>query len=330
MMNNGTEREQQLAAGAAAALKAIARRPDIKMHIEQEPQLYSLLQRAAARYVTGEQRSQALEVAHQLHNEGYAVSLEYIGENTVSAAACQQATAELAGVLTELGEQGIGGRVSFDLSHIGLLVSSELALQHLLQLGELSQAYGIELFISMEESTKTESILHVYQQAVAGYPLIGITLQAHLHRTWDDATPLLTKDTRVRFVKGAYQEPDTLALSRSADLDDRYVKLFELAVQRGCRISLATHDEALIDRLLSCSWQGATSVELELLYGIRPELCVRLRKQNYPVRVYLTYGQEWYLYLCHRIAEYPPNLYQALIDMVGGQEEAPVMQYRIL
>ncbi|MFD1887045.1 proline dehydrogenase family protein [Paenibacillus wenxiniae] len=326
-MNNRTAHEQRLTAGAAAALKAIARRPDIKMHIEQEPQLYTLLQRAAARYVTGEQRPQALAVAHQLHDEGYAVSLEYIGENTVSAAACQQATAELAGVLTELGEQGIGGRVSFDLSHIGLLVDRELALAHLLQLGELAHTYGIELFISMEESAKTEAILQLYRQAVAVYPLIGITLQAHLHRTWADAAVLLTKDTRVRFVKGAYEEPDTLALSRSAELDDRYVTLFELAVQRGCRISLATHDETLIDRLRLSSWQGAASVELELLYGIRPELCVRLREQGYPVRVYLTYGQEWYLYLCHRIAEYPPNLYQALIDMVGGQAEAPMMQY---
>ncbi|WPP41583.1 proline dehydrogenase family protein [Paenibacillus hunanensis] len=329
-MKNTIKHEQQLAVDAAAALKAIARRPDIKMQVEHQPQLYALLQRAAARYVTGEQRAQALEVAELLHGEGYAVSLEYIGENTVSRADCQQATAELMGVLTDLGEQGIGGRVSFDLSHIGLLVDNELALQHVLQLGELSQMYGIELFVSMEESAKTAAILDIYCQAVALYPLIGITLQAHLHRTWEDASRLLVQDTRVRFVKGAYEEPDTLALSRSTELDDRYVQLFELAVERGCRISLATHDESLIDRLLLCSWGGAASVELELLYGIRPELGVRLREQGYPVRVYLTYGQEWYLYLCHRIAEYPPNLYQALIDVVGGQEQAPVMQYRLM
>lgn len=34
-------------------------------------------------------------------------------------------------------------------------------------------------------------------------------------------------------------------------------------------------------------------------------------------RVYLPYGQEWYLYLCHRLAEYPPNIYRAFADAVG-------------
>ncbi|WP_322907263.1 proline dehydrogenase family protein [Paenibacillus sp. SGZ-1009] len=327
-MNIMIQRQQQLESGAAAALKALARRPDIKMQVEHNPQLYALLQRAAARYVTGERRSEALEIAAQLIDEHYAVSLEYIGENTTSAEHCRQATEELAGLLSELAEQGINGRVSFDLSHIGLLVDSELALQHLLKLGELSQQLGIELFISMEESAKTDAILHLYHQAAALYPLIGITLQAQLHRTYNDASAWLASGTRVRLVKGAYEEPETVALPRSNELDRRYVELVELALQRGCHLSLATHDEALIERLLQFDWQAAASVELELLYGIRPELCVRLRKQGVPVRVYLTYGQEWYLYLCHRIAEYPPNLFQALIDIVDGGQAAPVLQYR--
>lgn len=329
MMDQMIEHEQRLAAQASAALKAIARRPDIKGYIENSPSSYTLLQRAAARYVTGEKRSQALEVANQLIDYDYAVSLEYIGENTVSLAACQQAQQELTGLILEMGEQGMSGRVSFDLSHIGLLVDRELALRHLLELGELSQKYTIELFISMEESAKTESILEVYRQAVAIYPLIGITLQAQLNRTPSDALDVLATDTRVRIVKGAFEELDTIALSRSAELDQRYKELFELAVQRGCHISIATHDETLINRLLQYEFKEAASVELELLYGIRPELCVKLREKGYPVRIYLTYGQEWYLYLCHRIAEYPPNLFQALVDIVDGQREAPVLQYHV-
>ncbi len=328
-MNPRIEQEQQLATQVAAALKGIARRTDIKDYVEQQPQMYNGLQRAAARYVTGEERSQALNVADQLIREGYAVSLEYIGENTRSAEACQQAKQELAVLVSELGQQGKSGRVSFDLSHIGLLVDPALALRHLLELAEVAQAYAIELFISMEESAKTDAILQVYREAVASYPLIGITLQAQLHRTWSDANDLLMPGTRVRLVKGAYEEADTVSLARSEELDQRYIKLFELAVKRGCHLSTATHDEGLIATLLQKDWQGAASVEMELLYGIRPELCVQLRAKGYPVRVYLTYGQEWYLYLCHRIAEYPPNLFQAFVDIAGGQQEEPVMQYKM-
>lgn len=324
---NSINREQQLMTEAAAALKSIARRPDVKSSVEQNPQLYQLLQRAAARYMTGDHQAQALEVAQILSDNGYAVSLEYIGENTKTLAECEHATAELATLIAAMGQQGMSGRVSFDLSHIGLLLDVELALKHLLELGKLAQPLGIELFISMEESAKTDDILHIYQKAAAIYPLIGITLQAHLHRTIQDAAEVLSAGAHVRLVKGAYEEPSDIALSRSAELDVRYVELFRLAVERGCRISLATHDESLITSLLEIDWRNAAAVEFELLYGIRPELCVQLRQQGQPVRVYITYGQEWYLYLCHRIAEYPPNLFQALIDMVDGQRQAPVMQY---
>ncbi|MEW4371045.1 proline dehydrogenase family protein [Paenibacillus kandeliae] len=324
---NPINREQQLMTEAAAALKSIARRPDVKSSVEQNPQLYQLLQRAAARYVTGDHQAQALEAGRILSDNGYAVSLEYIGENTKTLAECEHATSELATLIGAMGKQGMSGRVSFDLSHIGLLLDAELALKHLLQLGQLAQPLGIELFISMEESAKTDDILHIYEKAVAIYPLIGITLQAHLHRTLQDAKAVLSAGTLVRLVKGAYEEHSNMALSRSAELDRRYGELFQLAVERGCSISVATHDESLITCLLGMDWRDAAGVEFELLYGIRPELCVRLRQQGQPVRVYLTYGQEWYLYLCHRIAEYPPNLFQALIDMVDGKRQAPVMEY---
>lgn len=29
----------------------------------------------------------------------------------------------------------------------------------------------------------------------------------------------------------------------------------------------------------------------------------------------MTYGTEWYLYLCHRLAEHPAHVHQAIADM---------------
>ncbi|WP_235439608.1 hypothetical protein [Paenibacillus sp. DMB20] len=53
----------------------------------------------------------------------------------------------------------------------------------------------------------------------------------------------------------------------------------------------------------------------------------QLKKAGYPVRIYLTYGREWYLYLCHRIAEYPPNLFQAILDITDVGKIDPVLDY---
>lgn len=58
------------------------------------------------------------------------------------------------------------------------------------------------------------------------------------------------------------------------------------------------------------------NVEIEMLFGIRPDLIKELKNKEYNCKVYLTYGKEWYLYLCHRIAEYPENLYRAVTDMM--------------
>lgn len=52
--------------------------------------------------------------------------------------------------------------------------------------------------------------------------------------------------------------------------------------------------------------------------GITPERLKTMSEHGYRTRVYLPYGQEWHLhlYLCNRLAEYPPNLYQAIVDIV--------------
>ena len=53
-----------------------------------------------------------------------------------------------------------------------------------------------------------------------------------------------------------------------------------------------------------------------MLKGINHEQLNNLKSSGYNTRVYVPYGKEWYLYLCHRLAEYPPNIYQAIYEAV--------------
>ncbi|WP_284646636.1 proline dehydrogenase family protein [Paenibacillus silviterrae] len=311
----------------ADAMKSIARRADLKTYVEETPAIYRLLQRAAVKYVTGEERQDGLEAGRRLADKGYAVSLEYIGENTADVRACEAAAQELSMLIQTLAERELPARVSFDLSHIGLSLDGGLAYKQLTELAAQAQRHGIELFISMEESAKTDAILSIYERAAAAYENIGITLQAQLNRTAQDLDGLQNSPGRVRIVKGAYQEPGHLAIPRSAALNERYLTQVESAIRKGHRVSIATHDETIVAEVIKRGWIHEPGVEFELLYGIRPDLSSRLKKAGYPVRVYLTYGHEWYLYLCHRIAEYPPNLFQAFIDMTGAGTADPVLEY---
>ncbi|CAI6032777.1 proline dehydrogenase family protein [Cohnella sp. JJ-181] len=300
------------------ALKSIARDARVKERIRRSPEGYALFMRAAKKYVTGERREDGIEAGVRLASKGYKVSLEYIGENTSVEAECEAAAGEFSALIRDCGRLGLSARISLDLSHIGLAVSPALARDHLSDLAREAQSFGLELVVSMEESEKTNAILDVYKQVSPHFSNVGITLQAQLNRTPADVKEVLGCPGTIRIVKGAYQEPPGICLPRSDALNERYLALLDTCMAAGQAVSVATQDEALIERVLENSALQKAKAEFEMLYGIRPDLAGRLRSEGHPVRLYLTYGTEWYLYLCHRIAEHPPNLYDAVVDMING------------
>ncbi|MGG2113272.1 proline dehydrogenase family protein [Lysinibacillus pakistanensis] len=299
------------------ALKLAARNEQMKHTVQQSAELYPLLWKAAKRYVTGEKRQEALRIAQDFISKDYQTSLEFIGENTKDVAECQKAKEELLQLIEDTGALSFNQTVSFDLSHIGLSVNANLAYTHLQELAEKAQQYGISLMISMEESSKTSSIIEVYKKIAMQYPNIGITLQAHLYRTEEDIQQLTQYPGRIRLVKGAFQESDDIALTRSRKLNERYLHFVEQLIEAKHPISIATHDKALILEMEKRRYFQQPNVEIEMLYGVQPALLQQLKKNGYLCRVYLTYGTEWFLYLCHRIAEYPENLYLAVTDIIN-------------
>lgn len=308
------------------ALKSAARDKRLKHAVQQSTELYPLLWRAAKRYVTGEKRKDAIAIARDYLTDQYHISIEYIGENTTDVLECQRAKDELLQLIVEMGALSLKQTVSFDLSHIGLSINLELANKHLEELAQKAQQYGITLMISMEESSKTSDILSIYKKIVTQYTNVGITLQVHLYRTEVDLQELIRYPGKIRLVKGAFQEPDEIAMKRSEKLNSRYLEYVEQLVNANHPISIATHDEMLIQEIERRQYLDNPNVEVEMLYGVRPTLLNELRKKDYRCRVYLTYGSEWYLYLCHRIAEHPENLYLAVTDIINesiraGSEE---------
>jgi proline dehydrogenase len=301
---------------AAQALKTIARNEHIKSYLQQSEELYPLILQAAKRFITGESKQEGLVAAKEMLGKGYAISLEYIGENTKGEKECREAKEEFLQLIEKMGTASIHQTVSLDLSHIGLLIDTEIAYDYLIELAEKAKSYNITIMVSMEESSKTDDILNIYKKAARHYPNIGITVQAHLYRSLEDIHELMDYPGRIRIVKGAYQEHCDIAMPRSKELNDRYLQLVEQVVKANHPLSIATHDEPLIRQIEQRHYLAYPQVEIEMLYGIRPDLLKHAKDNGYTSRIYLTYGQEWYLYLCHRLAEYPENLYLALADMI--------------
>jgi proline dehydrogenase len=81
--------------------------------------------------------------------------------------------------------------------------------------------------------------------------------------------------------------------------------------------SIATHDEPLLDQVASVVEPSRNSpLEFEVLLGLGDRALSRLREGGYRTRQYIVFGDEWFLYVCNRIAEEPSRLYQAIIDAI--------------
>ena len=127
----------------------------------------------------------------------------------------------------------------------------------------------------------------------------------------DDARRLNALGMRVRLVKGAYQEPKTVAYQAKAEVDGAFVELMQLLLAEGTYPAIATHDPAMIAATQAFAGQrGVTNDrwEFQMLYGIRRDLQASLVAEGYRMRVYIPFGQEWFPYFMRRLGERPANI----------------------
>lgn len=304
---------------AAEALRHIALDETVKSYVLEHPPLYQALRYAAMRFIGGETLPQCVETTKSLNEQGNAVTIDFMGESTRDAAMAEQATQEFLNVIQLIAHHNLDASVSLDLSHIGMVIDAELGYKNACILAEAAQNVDLEMMLSMEGTDRTTLILKTHQRLCERFNNVGITLQAYLYRTPDDLVTTLQRPGKIRLVKGAYETLSGLARSRGAELDTAYHQLMETLLRSGHSCSLATHDQSLLSyahKLIQDQNVVSNKIEFEMLHGVTPDRLKAMSEYGYRTRVYLPYGQEWHLYLCNRLAEYPPNIYQAIVDVV--------------
>ncbi|MGZ4354386.1 MAG: proline dehydrogenase family protein, partial [Gaiellaceae bacterium] len=105
--------------------------------------------------------------------------------------------------------------------------------------------------------------------------------------------------------------PAAIAYPQKLDVDAAYARLVELSLAEGGHTAVATHDERLIEHAIRFAEEhgiGRDRFELQLLYGVRPQLQLDLVRRGFTVLVATPYGPEWYPYLMRRLGERPANL----------------------
>jgi len=284
--------------------------------------------RAASRFIAGENGEEAIQAIRQLNESGILATLDHLGENTSSAAEARKSTDEILQVLDQIHISGVRSNVSIKLSQIGLLLDDELCQQNLARILQKAQLTNNFVRIDMEDSSLTAKTLDALRWARAhGFFNVGIVIQSYLHRSAADVQMLIEEGIRVRLVKGAYQEPASVAYPAKEDVDKAFDQLAELLLAGSLSsqmdsnradgrvpplAAIASHDVKRIQFAREVQQKlglPKEALEFQMLYGIRRDLQQELAAAGYPVRVYVPYGTHWYPYFMRRLAERPANVW---------------------
>ncbi len=280
-----------------------------------------LARRFAARFVAGETVDSAVAALKSLNAAGLTASLDLLGESVHNAAEAQAARDTYLETLDRIRAAGADANVSVKLSQMGLDIDEALCGDNMRAIIARAKAHGSFARIDMEQSDYTERTLQLFKRTF--YPefgnAVGVVLQSYLRRTEQDVDQMIALGARVRLCKGAYQEPDTVAFPDKRDVDATYVRCMERLMLKGNYPGIATHDARIIEHARAFARDKGIQpprFEFQMLYGVRRDLQVALRRQGYNVRVYVPFGTQWYPYLMRRLAERPANVAFLVGNMV--------------
>lgn len=295
--------------------------------VAQQPWLSSLVSRhgmklGAARFVAGVNLAEVMEVVKGINADGRRVTLDHLGEGVTNEGMAQKMADALVTSLDAIAEQRIVSRVnvSIKLTQLGLDLGESIIWRHMERIVRYAKQLGIFVRIDMENFSRLPQTLQITERLADcfGSSQVGTVVQSCLRDAGGYARALIQKGIRARIVKGAYMESPRVAFPRKSDVDTNFEHIAHLYLRSGVHVALATHDEALVQRLRIWIQQQNIPKEMyefQMLYGIATQLQKRLVREGYTVRVYVPYGVDWYSYLMRRIAERPANAWFVLHNL---------------
>ncbi len=267
------------------------------------------------RFVAGEQLDPCLDAVRTLTGRGLQVTLDHLGEDTTDRTEALRNRDAYLALAQALGDVGLGPRaeMSVKLSAFGQALPGghDVALANVRPVVEAAAEAGPTVTLDMEAHHTVDSTLAVLAELRAGHPQTGAVLQSCLHRTEEDALALSGEGSRVRLVKGAYDEPAAVAYQKKADVDRAYVRCLKILMSGKGYPMVGSHDPrmvAIAQELARRLGRKHDEFEFQMLYGIRDAEQQRLADEGHRVRVYVPYGTDWYAYFMRRLAERPANL----------------------
>jgi proline dehydrogenase len=265
-----------------------------------------LAKKLTRRFVAGETLEEELAVCARLAKRRMLSTLDHLGENVTSLAEAAAARDAYLDAVEGIAKLDLPSTVSIKLTQFGIDLSPDACLENVQKLAARAKAAGAGMEIDMESAAYTQRTLQMVETIGSARAVI----QAYLYRSAADVERLNALKIPVRLVKGAYNEPDSVAFPAKREVNRNYLTLMKALLDNGVNPAIATHDETMLNEAFRYARErklAPEQFEFQMLYGIRNDLQQRIVDLGYRLRVYVPYGSAWYPYFMRRLAERPAN-----------------------
>ena len=231
-----------------------------------------ILLRFARQWVAGEDVGSAIRRARERNAVGMGVLINFLGEHLTNETEIERTVTEYLTLLDLMDRTGIRGCASVKPSQLGIRLGRAYGSRQAARILERSARTKRFLWFDMENHTDTQETLDVYSQLKHSYPESGVCLQAYLKRTLDDVEKLRGVDGIVRLVKGAYNEPASIAFKDRDAVTKNYASILAKLFAGRMRFAVGTHDESLVSYAIALNRVSKLPVEFQFLLGVRNDL----------------------------------------------------------
>jgi proline dehydrogenase len=273
----------------------------------------------AHRFVAAETFNETIPKIIAFNEKNIKITLDLLGENVQDKSMADETVDTYIQLLDDIQNAGLSSSISIKLTMIGLDIDENYCKQNLFRLLDKAKELGSFVRIDMEGSAYTQQTIEIFKEAFTIYGShVGIVIQAYLHRSGDDISELADVGADIRLCKGAYKEPDLIAIQKMPEIREVFKEYTKILLEKTPFPRIATHDDELINWVLNYTAENNISkdrFEFQMLYGLREETMEQFAKDGYHARVYVPYGTMWFPYFKRRLMERKENIWFVLNTM---------------
>lgn len=247
---------------------------------EHEPIVERIIHRLVRKHIAGTTMESALDTAKELSSRNIPASLTFLSANVVDRSKAKYVTTTYTELVRRIARSGIKASVHLSLEQIGSNVDEALALENLNDVIELSNKYGVWMWI------ETDGVSKSAVSKISKMKGVGLALDEERASDYNGA-----KMDSVKLICKDYD----------ADGKGKTVKLLDSLKKSYKSIILSSAPEKAVKEVIKSKYKNDVMLEFSLGYSDRK--ISKAVKRGARVSILVPFGKDWIKYAMNNVPE---------------------------